>query len=96
MKNSGLRADECVVFEDSQNGVEAAKAAGMHVVATTNFYTENEDLSKADIIVTCLGDKEGEKGTLKAGGKGLAFDGVLTAAQLGQIILNANNRTTIH
>ena len=82
LEKSGLKADECVVFEDSQNGVEAAKAAGMHVVATTNFYTENEDLSKADIIVTCLGDIDGEKGTLKAGGKGLTYDGVLTAAQL--------------
>ena len=82
LEKSGLKADECVVFEDSQNGVEAAKAAGMHVVATTNFYTENEDLSKADIIVTCLGDKEGELGTMKAGGERLAYDGVLTAAQL--------------
>jgi len=82
LESSGLKADECVVFEDSQNGVEAAKAAGMHVVATTNFYTENEDLRKADLIVTCLGDMGGELGTLKAGGKGLAYDGVLTAAQL--------------
>ena len=82
LEKSGLKADECVVFEDSQNGVAAAKAAGMHVVATTNFYTENEDLSKADIIVTCLGDKEDELGVLKAGGKDLAYDGVLTAAQL--------------
>jgi HAD superfamily hydrolase (TIGR01509 family) len=82
LKNSGLKAEECIVFEDSRNGVLAAKAAGMHVVATTNFYTEKEDLSQADIIVTCLGDAEGEKGTLKAGGKGLAFDGVLTANQL--------------
>jgi HAD superfamily hydrolase (TIGR01509 family) len=82
LEHSGLKADECIVFEDSQNGVSAAKTAGMHVVATTNFYTENENLSMADIIVTCLGDKGGEKGTLKAGGMGMAYDGVLTAAQL--------------
>ncbi len=82
LERSGLKADECIVFEDSQNGVAAAKAADMHVVATTNFYTENEDLSKADIIVTCLGDRDGELGVLKAGGKGITFDGVLTAAQL--------------
>jgi len=82
LKHSGLRADECIVFEDSHNGVVAAKAAGMHVVATTNFYTEKEDLSKADIIVTSLGDRDGEKGVLKADLKDLAFDGVLTADQL--------------
>ena len=82
LKQSGLKAEECVVFEDSQNGVAAAKAAGLHVVATTNFYTEKEDLSQADIIVTSLGDKDGEKGKLKASGKDLAYDGVLMADQL--------------
>jgi HAD superfamily hydrolase (TIGR01509 family) len=82
LKESGLKADECVVFEDSRNGVLAAKAAGMNVVATTNFYTEKEDLSQADIIVTNLGDSDGEKGKLTAGGKGLVYDGVLTAGQL--------------
>jgi len=82
LEKSGLTADECIVIEDSKNGVSAAKAAGMAVVATTNFYTEREDLSAADLIVTCLGDPDGEKGILKSGGEGLDFNGVLTASQL--------------
>jgi len=82
LEKSGLAPEECVVIEDSHNGVEAAKAAEMHVVATTNFYTRNEDLSQADIIVTCLGDPEGEKGDLNSQAEGLDFDGVLTADQL--------------
>lgn len=82
LEKAGLQLDECIVIEDSHNGVSAAKAAGIHVVATTNFYTEREDLSAADLIVTCLGDPDGEKGTLKAGGESLAYDGVLTAKQL--------------
>jgi beta-phosphoglucomutase-like phosphatase (HAD superfamily) len=73
---------ECVVIEDSRNGLVAAKAAGMHVVATTNVYTESENLSEADIVVTCLGDPDGEKGELKQGGKGLDYDGVLRVEQL--------------
>lgn len=82
LNQSGLAPEECIVIEDSKNGVSAAKAAGIPVVATTNFYTEREDLSAADLIVTCLGDPDGEKGNLKAGGEGLDFDGVLTASQL--------------
>jgi HAD superfamily hydrolase (TIGR01509 family) len=59
LEKSGLRADQCVVFEDSHIGAVAAKAAGMHVVGTTNLYTENEDLSMADLIVNCLGEAAG-------------------------------------
>ena len=64
MERSGVGPEQCLVFEDSRNGVEAAKSAGMNVVATVNDYTRNEDLSGADIIVTCLGDPEGEKAEL--------------------------------
>lgn len=77
LEKTGLKPEECVVIEDSRNGVLAAKAAGMYVVATTNIYTEKENLSEADIILTSLGDPDGVKGELKQGGEGLYFDGVL-------------------
>ncbi len=82
LSKTGLKPDEVVVVEDSKNGVIAAKAAGTHVVVTTNYYTEKEDVSGGDIIVTCLGDPGGEKGSLTKGDKGLKFDGVLHVAQV--------------
>ena len=82
LKKTGLPPEECICIEDSQNGVAAAKAAGLHVVATTNIYTEKEDLSQADIVVSCLGDPDGRRGEIRSGGQGLDFDGVLTAGQL--------------
>lgn len=81
LSKTGYKPEECLVIEDSRNGVLAAKAAGMHVVATTNHYTEKEDLSSADIIVTCLGDPDGEKGVMTKGSIP-GFDGVLHIAQL--------------
>ena len=49
--------------------------------STTNYYSEKEDLREADIIVTYLGDPDGESGKLKQGGKGIDYDGVLEIDQ---------------
>jgi HAD superfamily hydrolase (TIGR01509 family) len=82
LSKTGLKSDEVIVVEDSKNGVLAGKAAGAHVVVTTNYYTEKEDVSSGDIIVTCLGDPDGEKGRLTKGGNHLKFDGVLGVKQV--------------
>ncbi|MBM2842917.1 MAG: hypothetical protein HW404_754, partial [Anaerolineales bacterium] len=63
--------------EDSRNGVLAGKAAGLRVLATTNVYTEKEDLSPADVIVSCLGDPAGEKAALRKGPALAVRDGVV-------------------
>ncbi len=82
LEKTGLKPDECIVVEDSRNGVLAGKAAGLNIIATTNVYTEKEDLRDAGLIVTCLGDPDGEKGALKRGGEGLDYDGVLRVDQV--------------
>jgi beta-phosphoglucomutase-like phosphatase (HAD superfamily) len=82
LERTGLKPNEVVVIEDSRNGVLAAKAAGLYIVATTNVYTEKEDLTDADIIVTSLGDLDGEKGVLKKGDEGLDYEGVLHVDQV--------------
>jgi HAD superfamily hydrolase (TIGR01509 family) len=56
LKRLGLKPDECVVVEDSRNGLLAAKAAGMNCIVTTNGYTENEDFSEANLVAPELGD----------------------------------------
>lgn len=49
-------ADACVAFEDSANGVGAARAAGVFVVATPSRWTAHQDFSRADIVLPTLGD----------------------------------------
>jgi len=46
-----IRPEECLVFEDSQNGVLAAKAAGMKCIAYYNPNSGKQDLSRADNII---------------------------------------------
>ncbi|GAB1471143.1 HAD family hydrolase [Chloroflexota bacterium] len=77
----GLKPEEAFVVEDSKNGVKAAKAAGIKVIVTTNGYTENEDVDAGDVIVSCLGDPDGEKAVMRKGGI-QHFDGVVHASQL--------------
>ncbi len=51
--NQGIKGHECVVIEDSHWGIEAARAAGMRVVAVTNTYGADE-LTSADAVVANL------------------------------------------
>lgn len=61
----GLAPSECVVVEDSRNGLLAAKAAGMHCIVTTNGYTKEEDFTEADLVVCELGDEPNIQVTLQ-------------------------------
>ncbi len=81
-----LSPQDCVVIEDSQNGLLAAKKAGIRCIVTVNGYTQHEDFTSADLVVTCLGDIEGEKTEILAGGKDLAFEGQITVPLLRQLI----------
>ena len=52
----GVGADEAVVFEDSPNGVAAARAAGIFVVAIPNEVTKDFGLDDADLVLDSLAD----------------------------------------
>ena len=51
-----LRADETLVFEDSPNGVQAARLAGMRVVAVPNPITAHATIEGANRVLACLTD----------------------------------------
>lgn len=80
----GLNTDEAFVVEDSKNGLAAAKAAGLKTIVTTNYYTEQEDVSAGDVIVSCLGDADGEKAVMRKGDIP-EFDGMVHVSQLMEL-----------
>ena len=50
-----LNPNECVVIEDSLNGIKSAKSAGMKVIAVTNTFTKKEiGKEKPNVIVSSL------------------------------------------
>lgn len=55
-KELALDPGKCVVVEDSNNGLRAAKAANMNCIVTISSYTAKEDFRQADRVVLELGD----------------------------------------
>jgi beta-phosphoglucomutase family hydrolase len=53
-KKLNCRPEDCVVLEDSANGVNAAKRAGMRCIGVENPHSPKQDLSNADIVVKSL------------------------------------------
>ena len=49
-----LPAEACVAFEDSLNGLRAAKAAGLATVVTPSRWTAEEDFTGADLVLPSL------------------------------------------
>lgn len=44
----GVSPENCIVFEDSKNGIKAAKAAGMYCIAYSGGNSGHQDQSQAD------------------------------------------------
>lgn len=54
--NLGIEPAQCVVLEDAENGVLAAKRAGMVCIGYQNPNSGQQDLSQADCVVTSIAD----------------------------------------
>jgi len=54
-KNSAILSAQCLVIEDSKEGIRAAKRAGMKCLAVTNSYPQSE-LTQADAVVAGLNE----------------------------------------
>lgn len=52
---------ECIVIEDSTNGIMAAKAAGIYCIGYDSFHSKMQDYSLADQIITSFSELNYEK-----------------------------------
>ena len=52
----GLKPSEAIAFEDSPNGIKAAKAAGLFCVAVLNPITRQLDTDHADLVIDSLAE----------------------------------------
>ena len=49
------KPEDCMVIEDSVNGIKAAKSAGMYCVAFSGAASESQDQGEADLIIDKFG-----------------------------------------
>jgi HAD superfamily hydrolase (TIGR01509 family) len=56
----GVDSAEALVVEDSRNGLLAADGADLPCIVTVSSYTEHEDFSAAVLVVSSLGEPDGE------------------------------------
>ena len=67
----GIAPERCAAIEDSANGIRAARAAGMHVIAYPNqhYPPEAEALALADAVISSLRELPAAIGGALAAGK---------------------------
>lgn len=53
-----LSADQCIVLEDSENGLLSALQAGLKTMVTVNDYTRNDQFIGAAIVLDQLGEPD--------------------------------------
>ncbi len=58
LEKMNAKPEECIVFEDSHHGLQAALKAGLKTIVTVNDYTKNQDLTGATLVLNHLGEKE--------------------------------------
>jgi HAD superfamily hydrolase (TIGR01509 family) len=54
LEELGVEPDEAVVFDDAENGIEAARAAGCRPVAVPTEATRGQDFAKALVVIDSL------------------------------------------
>lgn len=58
LERLGLPAESCIAFEDSSNGLRAAKAAGLRCVVTPSHYSRDDDFTGADLVLDDLNNQK--------------------------------------
>ena len=53
-----LTPEDCIAFEDSENGLRASLGAGLKTVITVNGYTREHDFSGAAAVLSDLGEPD--------------------------------------
>lgn len=58
MEAMGVDPGECLAFEDTDNGLRAAQAAGLQTVVTVSQYSQGQDFDGAALVIDQFGEPD--------------------------------------
>ncbi|MDP1803599.1 MAG: HAD-IA family hydrolase, partial [Acidimicrobiales bacterium] len=88
-KELGSDAGDVVVVEDSAEGLQAARAAGLCCVVVVNGYTAGHDLGGADLVLDGFGEP-GTPAVVLADPHATGCEGILTTGVLRTLLRKAS------
>lgn len=56
LEKMGLKPEQCIAFEDSENGIRSSRGARLPTIVTINDYTRNHDFEGALSVLSDLGE----------------------------------------
>lgn len=87
VRQLAVAPESVIVVEDSQNGLVAARGAGLACVVTVSSYTAGEDFSGAALVLTALGDPGGESARVLSSESGIMLGNAhVTLADLAAVM----------
>ena len=82
LQRLNLAPDQCIAFEDSENGIKSAHDAGLKTIVTVNDYTRSHEFSTAVIVLNHLGEPGQAFNVLRGDAKGATYLDVNLVEQL--------------
>lgn len=86
LERMALTKHDCLAFEDSANGLQAARGAGLTTVITVNDYTRDHDFSAAAVVLNHLGEPDRPFTLYQGTGKSTGVFDIAMARQLLQAL----------
>lgn len=73
IKALNLQPEECLAFEDSENGIKSALGASLKTIITLNDYTKAHDFTGASIVLDHMGEPDNPFHTISGKDYGADF-----------------------
>jgi HAD superfamily hydrolase (TIGR01509 family) len=96
LKQLAMSAENALVIEHSGIGLQAATAAGLRCIVTPSTFTKDEPMDEALLVVTSLGDPDGERSEIVMNRARLYIDDHVRIADLARCLSKVRAQSLVN